>query len=363
MKTGRWEIDGLASEVERQYNTKIDYRASTNKIGVVDGDDGVEFEVGGDFHPATDHAHGQVAAFTGIPKPYYDRMRAEVPALLGRNIRTWFDRKSEVRLARTLDGKMRAFLSNGYRPLDNYDFMGAIVPTILDKQLVIMSCEVTETRLYLKVVDPRILRDVPSGRKMGDGSHVFFDTCSPAAIFTNSEVGAGMLSVEHGVYTKVCTNMAMIAGEGMKRRHIGARHALTEEFEKIQHMLTDETRAATDKAVWLQVRDVMGSIFDENAFDARCKRLGEMSKDRIEKDVVEVVEATAKKFGLADMVRAKMQAHLIEGADLTRYGLFNAITRTAQDVESYDAASDLEKIGGKVVDLTQDDWKELALAA
>mgnify|MGYP000146141415 CR=1 FL=1 len=36
--------------------------------------------------PIRDHAHAQIAAHTGIPKQYYDRMRKEAPVLLSDNI-------------------------------------------------------------------------------------------------------------------------------------------------------------------------------------------------------------------------------------------------------------------------------------
>jgi hypothetical protein len=41
----------------------------------------------------------------------------------------------------------------------------------------------------------------------------------------------------------------------------------------------------------------------------------------------------------------------------------NAITRTAEDQESYDDASDMEKLGGRIVELTKDEWHTLAIAA
>ena len=365
MKTGK-SISELAAEIERQQNTKRDFVARTDKINLF-VDQGETNNValdlgGGEVFPISDLAHEQIGAHVGIPKPYYDRMRAEVPTLLTDNIKTWFDRKPAARLIRTMDGRDRAFLSDSFRPLDNYDFAEAILPTLLDNNLVIMSAEITEKRLYIKAVDPRITRDVPTGRHIGDGSHTFFDTLSPAIVASNSEVGYGRLSVEWGVYTKVCTNMATIPASGMKRTHVGARHALTDSVENIDKMLTSETRKATDRAIFLQVRDVVKAAFDEATFAAHCAKIANMAQDPVE-DVVKTVELSAKKFGLSDMVARTVQKHMIEGGDLTRMGLFNAITRTAQDQADYDYASDLERLGGKIIDLTKGEWKELALAA
>jgi len=55
--------------------------------------------------------------------------------------------------------------------------------------------------------------------------------------------------------------------------------------------------------------------------------------------------------------------HLIRGADLSQYGLVNAITRTSQDVASYDRATELERLGGTVLELPVSDWSVLAKAA
>ena len=40
--------------------------------------------------------------------------------------------------------------------------------------------------------------------------------------------------------------------------------------------------------------------------------------------------------------------HLAAGGNLSRWGFANAVTRYAQDVESYDRATELEKLGGKL---------------
>jgi hypothetical protein len=48
---------------------------------------------------------------------------------------------------------------------------------------------------------------------------------------------------------------------------------------------------------------------------------------------------------------------------MSQWGLANAVTRAAQDVESYDRATELEALGGDVVILPAGEWKALASAA
>ena len=365
MKLGR-SLQSLAEEIDRQSQMKKDFIANTSKVSMfVEGPDAITpkanvlVEVGDEEFGINDLGHAQIGGFANIPRAYYDRMRESEPDLLAYNVNTWLHKAATPRLVRVLDDKVRAFLSDAYRPLENWDLAQAILPTLLDQNLEIVSCEITEKKLYIKAVDSRISRDIPTGHKLGDGTHTIFDTLVPALTVSNSEVGWGRLLVETGTLTKGCTNLAFWSDGGMKKTHLGKRHELLEGVSNIDHLLTSEAKAAGDKAVWLQVRDVVKGAFDEALFDARVKKLSGAVEDRIEGDLVKLVELSAKKFGLSELISRSVQKNLIEGADLTRYGLFNAVTRAAQDVESYDEASDLERLGGKIIELGRSEWREL----
>jgi hypothetical protein len=154
----------------------------------------------------------------------------------------------------------------------------------------------------------------------------------------------------------------MIAGGGMRRRHVGSRNEITD-GDAVRHLLSDSTKRATDKAIWMQVRDVVRGAFDETRFATITDKMSGLAADRIEGDVVKVVEFGAKTLGYTEGEGKSVLKHLIEGGDLTRYGLFNAVTRTAQDIESYDRASELEAIGGRVIELPKNDWHRMAKAA
>lgn len=366
MKTGR-TLTQLALEIERQSRAKQDLIAPTDKMNMFqqpEATDTVGFQVGTDLrYEINSIGHHQIGAHTGIPSKYYDRMLTEAPSLLATNVNRWFKKYPAPRMVRTMDGTVRAFLSDSYRPLENFDLAQAVLPVLTDLKLDIMSCEVTERRLYIKAVDENIKADIPTGKSLGDGGHTFFDTCSPAVIIANSEVGLGALSIDSGVFTKVCTNLAAISGGGMKRRHLGARHDLG--GETVRHLLSDDTKRATDKAIWMQVRDVVKGAFEEARFQAHCDKLKGMSAQRLERgaDPVKFVELSCRRFGITETEEKSVLTHLIEGGDLSRYGLFNAVTRTAQDIASYDRASELERLGGDIIELPANDWKALARAA
>lgn len=356
----------LAAEIERRADAKKDYLAPVGKMSMVVVDDKPAIAVqNGDLKTfeTNEIATGQIAEYTGIPLPYYRRMMSEDPVLLASNVNRWLldkSRAGERRMLRTLDGKARALLSDRYRALENEDLAEAILPVLLEQDLMIVSSEITERKLYIKAVDKRITLDVPTGRALGDGSHVFFDTVSPAITISNSEVGYGALSIETGVFTKVCTNLAMI-GTGMRKYHTGARAAISDE---VYAMLTDATRAASDKAVWMQTTDLVKAAFDRARFEATAMRLGKAAEDRIAPEAaVEVIERVGRKFSFNEGERKGILGRLIADADLTRYGLHSAITRYSQDdAIGYDRATELERIGGDVIELAANDWKALAAA-
>jgi hypothetical protein len=356
MKTGL-NLTQLAMEIERRANAKRDLLAPAPKLQL---NDDTRLAVGAEAFPINDLAHGQLAEYTGVPKAYYDRMRATAPHLLAANVNNWLqENKNDRRMVRTLDGSVRAFLSDRYRPLENEDLAEAVLPVLMDMDLIIMSSEITERRLYIKAVDRSIERDVPTGRKMGDGSHVFFDTVSPAVIISNSEVGSGRLSIETGCFTRVCTNLAMI-GTNFRKQHVGGRAELL--GDDVQALLSDNTKRLTDAAVWAQVRDVLKGAFDAVKFEAVTKKLSGAAEDRIEGDVVELVNRFAKRNAMPETTAKSVLRHLIESADLTRYGLHSAVTRASADVEDYDAATDLERLGGQVIELPKQAWQELLAA-
>lgn len=362
MKQGLSIVE-LATELHRQQSTKKDIVASTEHMQVVVpyGTKATRLEIGKELDfGINDIGHKQIAAEVGIPAQYYNRMREEAPELLANNVNTWFRNQPKERMVRTLDGDARAFLSDKFRPLENSDLAEAVLPPLLELGVEVLSCNVTATKLYIKAVDKRILADVPSGRRIGDGSHVFFDTVSPAIVISNSEVGMGALSVETSIFTKVCTNLATI-GQTVRKTHLGAKHEIA---DGLYGLLSDQTRRLTDAALWGQVRDVVKGAFEEARFRALVdeKLLG-LSEQKIEGDPIKVVDLSAKRFGLTEGEKTSVLRHLIEGGDLSRYGLFNAVTRSAEDLDDYDRASDFEKLGGKIIELPRNEWQELARAA
>jgi hypothetical protein len=88
----------------------------------------------------------------------------------------------------------------------------------------------------------------------------------------------------------------------------------------------------------------------------------ESTEIKLATDINRVVEVTGRKFGLLKTEQALVVNNLITGADLSLWGLTNAITASAQQVESYDRATELEEIGGRLYSLPEAELKEIVYA-
>lgn len=362
MKTGL-NLTQLATEIERRAAAKRDLLAPSTKLSMSEH---AQLAVGAEMFPVNGLAHAQLADYVGIPKQYYDRMLQREPQLLARNVNGWLAKEEyqkDRRMVRTLDGNVRAFLSDRYRPLENEDLAEAVLPVLMDMNVLIASSEITERRMYIKAIDRRIMEEVPTGTRIGNvgtGSTTYLkDVVFPAIIISNSEVGAGRLSVESGIFTQGCTNLAMV-GHNFKKHHVGGKADLL--GEDVQHMLSDNTKRLADAAVWATVRDVIKGAFEAEKFKALTAKLRGAAEDPIDGDVVEVVNRFTKRSGIGEETGKSVLRHLIESANLTRYGLHAAVTRASADVEDYDVATEMERIGGSVIEMPKQVWRELLAA-
>jgi len=344
----------LASKLDNDRFNKHDFIADTRQIEVYDDPENraIKLTVQGDetHYGLNNHMHGQIATKLKIPRTYYDRLRLTHPDLLALNINKLFSREHERRMIRTLDGTARAYLSDKFRcDMDNWDVANVALP-ILRKvpDLRILSIGVTDTRMYIKAEFPRLRQEVKLN-----------DTVTAGIVISNSEVGNGSLRIEPLIYRLICYN-GMISGTVMKKFHVGARHGLSDEAYEV---LSQETREKTAEAMRSQIGDVVLAATSEIDFRTRVQLLRDTTEHRIDGDVPKAVEVLGNRLNLNQTEQSGVLRRLIEGGDLSRYGMANAVTRFSQDVDDYDRATELERHGGNVISLPQSQWQEIAIAA
>ena len=359
MKEGLSLVE-LAEELLRQDSVKEDLVADTRRLKLIAGDGGprVLVENVGEYEIA-EHAHRQIGQRLGIPARYYNKMVGEAPDLLLANVNHWWTEAPERRLIRILDGQMRAFLSDHYRPLDNVHLADAMLPALTEAGAEVQSCKMTSTKMYIKAVMSDVSAEIPPPDGLDGPGYRDPVIVQPGIVVANSEVGAGALTVQPAVHTLRCLNMAVWAQGALRKHHVG--RVMAEVNDEIWKYMSDEARTLNDAAFWTQVRDLTRASLQGQLFHDIVARLTRARGEVIEGDPVAAVERIGELKGLTEGERSGVLRHLIEGGDLTTWGLHSAVTRYSQDVDDYGRATDLELLGGELLAQGQDHL--LAVAA
>lgn len=356
MKTGKSIVE-LAQELQRIQESKRDFIVPTTKLsmndqGNLEFTNGVKHEVS-----INNWSGGQLASYVDIPKQYFDRIKSQNPALLAQNVNHGLQvaAKSsdrEARLVRTIDGKARGILSSKYRVLDAHDLLEATLPVLLENRFEVMSSEITDQRLYLKTVTKRI-----------EGEVAVNDVVQYGVMLSTSDVGAGSLRVEPFFYRLACLN-GMVMETKFRKAHLGSSN-----FDQhVQELLTDSTKKLNDAAFFATVRDYITATMKPENFERELNKMREAANQKITNfDLEKVVELTMNEVGIrGEGVKKGILAALAsgnEGAGLTKWGLVNSFTRAAHsDDIDYDTATDLERAGGAVLELSPSQWKKVAVA-
>lgn len=344
-------LQELAARIEGNRALKYDYIAPANQLAIRPDTDGVVSlispkEAGVGPLPLLSTAHDQLGAFVGIPAKYYDKMLEQAPRLLSDNVNEWLARDERKRMVRTLGGDVRSFNSNSYQRIEHEEIAEVALPIISEiPDVQIVACELTERRMYIQFTTPRIAGEVKKG-----------DVVQAGGIISNSEIGYGSVSIASTLWRLICLN-GLTTADNFKKYHVGRR------IEDNDDLWRDDTKKADDRAVLLKVRDMVRAAVDETRFGQHLAKLQGLTQTRVTGNPAEAVEVLAKKVGATETEKGGILRALIEGGDLTAWGLVNAVTAQAHDAVSFDRAVEIERLGGQLVDLSQKEWKEILIAA
>ncbi len=367
MKAGK-TLHVVAQELERIRDNAVDYLADSSALTAEARADDVAVLLGdrqdGERFGIRRTAHSHLSGFCEIPARYYNRLLNESRELWAENVNHWLRANSRRRFVRTLDGHLRAFLSDQYRPLDNWEFANAVLPVVAELGGKVESCEITEKRLYLKVVRPDLQAEIMAPNARWGRGHDRVDIVQAGLVLSNSEVGCGRIAVQPAIHTTACTNMMISKTNVFAKTHLGRRLGGGDD-DGIERWLSDATRRQRDQVVWAELRDVARAALDGRIFHETVKRLREARQvDLVQKDdqIIPTVEKVANHYGIRDNESEGVLDYFIKGGDLTWYGMHSAVTRYAQDVDSYDRSTELEEIGGRMIETPTNKVRRLLAA-
>lgn len=339
----------MKQELERQRQNSWDRVANTEDIQFEAREDGVRLNVNGpDGLPVrlqlTDWAHRQVSQKLKVPWRYYQRMVEHGEYnLLAHNCNTWLTQRDK-RLVRVLDGQVRAFLSERYKYLENLSVMYAALETIKEladsgSAIEIMNCDVSQTNMYIKAMKPYTKEEIRVS-----------DEVVPGIIISNSEVGAGRLSVSPVMVRLICRN-GMISQQSFGRIHLGSARdeGLVDWSQRTKEIESDLIRS--------QVDDAIRAAFDPDIFTEWVDNVRKGATYELP-NRVDPVEAIATEFRYSESEKKQLIDRFADN-DKTQWGLGNAVTRYARDLDDPDRQVELEKHGAVIAEMDQDELDAL----
>ncbi|WP_327258242.1 DUF932 domain-containing protein [Streptomyces sp. NBC_01244] len=353
------DLSDLAQILQRQQNAKIDMVAPASALTVQGGnvtvqglppiltDTGVTM-ADGTYRPTTVADEG-IAAKLGIPLAYLRRMRADKVDLYDANVMGWLaEDPSRKFLLRGFTGEqggegiLRAFLSDSYKRIDNFDVLMAALSGVKESghEVKITGCDLTERRMivrveseHIKVLAPALLRGYRSPFTGQSGDEL--PIVSAGFVIANSEVGAGAFTITPRITVKVCENGMTIQKDALRAVHLGAK------LDEGVIRWSGDTETKNLELITAQARDAVTTFLDRDYVEAKLTAI-EKEAGRQITDPVKTVEVVSKKLKFTDSLRESIMGHFIRGGQTTAGGLMQAITATAQTLDDADAAFELE---------------------
>jgi hypothetical protein len=339
----------LAAQIQKIENGKKDLVVPSTRMAMKDGKTLMIGDNGnsGEYN-VSQLAHEQIGARLKIPRDYYKRMQEEAPALLDQNVNNWLHRVPERRLVRTVDGNVRAILSDRYKRKENITVLTEALPFMLnpENKLDVMSSNLSEKQMFVKVVSDLLVGEVRVGQVVKGGFSL-----------RNSEVGCGAFDLSLFVLTLSCMN-GMMREHSMKEYHVGKRIEVNDNEESSSPIYSAETIAADEHAFKLKVRDTLKHALNRRKFDEELAKFRAAAENPLNpRMITDTIEDVTKRYSMTQNEGKDVLSRLLESKDFTQWGLSSAVTNLAGDIEDYDRSTELEKIGGQIIDLRPADWR------
>lgn len=380
------ELQDLATALKDHQRRSIDVVAPSSAIRmspdasvIVQGVDPVMdengvTEVNGLYRPTRVGIEG-IASRLEIGTRYARRMESLHPSLLADNVNGWMahddfaDKKYLLRLLRSddpsadaVDGVVRAFLSDSYKTIDNFDVLLATLSGMERAGIVdpLISADLTERRMVVKVTCPQIAAHAPELLKdyrnpFGDGERALGawtpDMVARAAgtegmgykpgeepiLFagfqiSNSETGGGAFRITPRLEVRVCRNGLTIVAESTKEIHLGAK------LDSGVIEWSEATRQANIQLVMAQTSDAVRKFLSPEYVAKKVAGLEKAAGIEVKPaDAIEVIASVSKTCGFTQSEQDTILNMFMTGNQFSALGVMQAVTAAAQTLSGDDA--------------------------
>jgi len=358
MHSGMTRQEAMGSLIERS-NRTYDVFAPQARVSpvIVDGTPHLQMDTpsgGMVLDLESKHANNQLGDSLGIPRDYYRKMAAEKPLLWHTNIDTWLHHdERKLKLVRTITGKeegekghLRAWLSNSYEIRDSIELLRHTMPIMSEQGLELRNCNVSEDFFFMKMTSAKYTRELP---KVGDPVRMGLQC-------RTSEVGKGATVIQRFIENLICTN-GMVREKCFSKAHLGA----AKEEGDASAYYSDETREKQTAAFWGAYEDTMRGMMTDEAWEIEFAKLAGTVTEPVHNPIA-AVEAVKVRFQLTDEEKDQVLIEFLGKGDSTQWQLSNAVTTVAGTLDSYDRSTQLERIGGQIIDMTGQGWDAVSNA-
>ena len=372
---GRGTLQNTVTELERHRKSRIDFVADVRHL-TVEANGGIK------IIPATAQAfewmpegpmmmkraaYHQLAERTSPPMPtrFFDALMEERPNRLADLVNGLHADDPKKRLVRCLDNEIRAWLSNSYRVLDNLDIAFTCMEEAQKKNAQVFEADLSDRRMRIKFTTQDVWDKIDVTQRSGPQGGWFAGaignrdlmgktimgarireelpggpgTIHPVVTALNSETGHGGFHIRIGLLLGMCFNVATLETV-VSRVHLGERLE--------EGMFSQETISAESKAIMLKARDAVRAAFDQNKFAAMVAKAKAAQADKLEAPgaAIDNIIATG---AVNEEQREALLMYFHRDYDPTRFGLAQAVSRLAQDLDDPDDAGELENLAGKII--------------
>ena len=306
--------------------------------------------INGDLYKTTDTFHTHLAQKLSIPMIYYRKMMKESRELLSYNVNTWLGKaknQTQVLLRSHIkpsDNKYRflswhnttktarGLLSNRYKIMDNAELLTSLEDVL--EQAQVLSAYHDGEITNIKIRFPSLIDEIKQG-----------DTVYGGLVLRNSELGFSSISVTSFIYRLVCTNGLMLPHTTAinKKYHIG-KPIKEISYGLPQDLIADISNMVKDMEDKTSFRSTVENL--KNATDVKLKKVKYKNMRR--------------DYNTTQAEEKQIKEKLEESNDYTKYGLIQAITATAKDIKIIQRSIHLEKLGGIILNMNNEQWDNIA---
>jgi hypothetical protein len=357
-------LQDLAARLQDEHNRKLDIVAPAASFRAKDGHiivQGAEPELSTEGVTSADGTYLPTAVFDegaaeklGIPVAYLRKLRENHVDLYDANVNGWLERDARSFLLRCFTGEpgvARAMLSDGYKVIDNFDVLTAVLSGVKESgiKVDISKCDLTDRRMYVKVAAPGVAALAPkllqnyrspfTGKTGLENPTVF-----AGFRFSNSEVGNGAFTITPEITVEICDNGMTMTTDALRAVHLGGR------LETGVVRWSGATHQKNLELVTSMTKDAVTTFLDTDYVTSTIAKLEEQAGIPVE-DAAATIKRVSTKLAFSDETTKGILDFFIQGSDLTAGGVMQAVTAYCQTVEDADTAWEIQSQGVRAMEL------------